>query len=197
MLRSLVARISASREYSLFFVESGGGHKCFVKTWDNHSLMSVCVRIEAASQRVPEAKLAGLSLVTDSSFSCQMPLSCQGCSSTLLWDLSDNRVDGRKFIVYREFNVDVFLHCYQHAHQDVFGGLETTSMIDYLTLRLRGAVQLSWCVGVPCFRRGVVVGRVEFADLRGEVADFILCGHQSRILSGILALVIARLEMAW
>ena len=84
---------------------------------------------------------------------------------TLLRVLSDNCVDGQKVVIYREFSVDVFLHCYQLAHQEVFGGLEITSMIDFLLLRLRGAVQESWCEGVSCLRRCVVAGRVEFADL--------------------------------
>ena len=101
------------------------------------------------------------------------PVVCQGCSPTLLRVLSDNRVDGREFIFYREFSVDVFLHCYRLAHQKVFGGLETTSMIDYLMLQMRGAVQDSWCEDVPCLWRCVVAGRVDFADKRGAVTDLI------------------------
>ena len=147
-----MSRIAAFREYSMFFIESGEDHNCIVQTWDDHTLMSVCVRVESVGQRVPEAELAGLSRVIDGTSSCQMPLCCQGCSPTLLRVLSDNRVDVREFVVYREFSVDVFLHCYQLAHQEVFGGLETTAMIDFLMLRLRGAVQEPWCEGVPCLR---------------------------------------------
>ena len=133
--------------------------------------MSICVRVEAAGQRVPEAELAGLSRVIDSTPACQMPLSCQGCSPTLLRVLSDNRVDGREFLMYREFSVDVFLYCYRLAHQEVFGVLETTTMIDFLVLRLRGAIQEPWCESTPCLRRCIVAGHVDFADLRGVVVD--------------------------
>ena len=100
-----------------------------------------------------------------------MPLSCQGCSPTLLRVLSDNRVDGREFLMYREFSVDVFLYCYRLAHQEVFGVLETTTMIDFLVLRLRGAIQEPWCESTPCLRRCIVAGHVDFADLRGVVVD--------------------------
>ena len=171
MLRSLFARIGSFREYSVSFAESGGYHKCVVQTFDEHTLMSICVRVEAAGQRVPEAELAGLSRVIDSTTACQMPLSCQGCSPTLLRILSDNRVDGREFLMYREFSVDVFLYCYRLAHQEVFGVLETTTMIDFLVLRLRGAIQEPWCESAPCLRRCIVAGHVDFADLRGVVVD--------------------------
>ena len=168
-----MSRIAAFREYSMFFIESGEDHNCIVQTWDDHTLMSVCVRVESVGQRVPEAELAGFSRVLDGTSSCQMPLCCQGFSPTLLRVLSDNRVDGREFVVYREFSVEVFLHCYQLAHQEVFGGLETTAMIDFLMLRIRGAVQEPWCEGVPCLRRCIVAGRVAFADLCDVVTDLI------------------------
>ena len=173
MLRALIARISAFREYSVFFAEVDGLHKCFVQTFDDHTLMSICVRVETAGQRVPEAELAGLSRVIESTASCQMPLACHGGSPTLLRVFSDNRVDGREFLVYREFGVDVFLHCYRLAHQEVFGGLETTTMIDYLLLRLRGALQEPWCESVPSLRRCIVAGRADFADLRDVTSDLI------------------------
>ena len=69
--------------------------------------------------------------------------------------------------------MDLFLHCYQLAHQEVSGVLETTTLSDYLMLRLRGAVQESWCEDVPCLSRCVVAGRVEFVELRGVVTDLI------------------------
>ena len=135
--------------------------------------MSVCVRVESVGQRVPEADLAGLSRVIDSTASCQMPLSCHGGSPTLLRVFSDTRVDGREFLMYREFDAEVFLYCFRLAHQEVFGGLETTTMVDYLVLRLRGALQESWCESVPNLRRCIVAGRVDFVDLRAVVTDLI------------------------
>ena len=128
--------------------------KCFVQTWDDHSFMSVCIRIEPLGQLVPKAELSGLSRIIDSATSCQLPLSCHGGSPTLLRVLSDYRVDSRSFIVFREFSVDVFLHCFCLAYQQVFGGLEVTTMIDFLVLRSQvlckspGSKMCLYCVGV-------------------------------------------------
>ena len=80
-----------------------------------------------------------LSRVIDSVPSCQLPLSCQSGSASLLRVLNDNRIDGRQFLYCREFTDDDFLRGYHQAEQEIFGKLDVTSMIDFLVLRLRGA----------------------------------------------------------
>ena len=75
----------------------------------------MCVRVESPGQRVPVAELAGISRIVDSVPSCQLPLSCQGGSVSLLRVLNDNRVDGRQFLYCREFTGDYFLRDYCHA----------------------------------------------------------------------------------
>ena len=172
-LRLLISRISAFREYSVFFVEDERTHKCFVQTWDEHCWMSVCVWVEPSGQHAPKAELAGLSGVVDSTTSCQLPLACHGGSPTLLRILSDSRVDSRKFVMFREFSEAVFLHCFRLAYQEVFGGLEVTTMIDFLILRLRGALQESWFDDWPVLRRSVIAGRVLFPDLCDVVKDLL------------------------
>ena len=121
--------------------------------------------MESAGQRVPTAELAGLSRVIDSVPSCQLPLSCQGGSASLLRVLNDNRIDGRQFLYCREFTDDDFLRGYRQAEQEIFGKLDVTSMIDFLVLRLRGALQESWMEETPTLRRCVLAGRVTFAHL--------------------------------
>ena len=170
----MIARVAAFRDYSVFFVDDGTSHSCYVQTWDGHELFCVCVHIEASGQRVPNSELAGLSRVVDSIVSCQLPMSCQGGSASLLRVLNDNRVDGRQFIVSQEFSEETFLQCFREAHQEVFGMLEVTAMVDFLVLRLRGALQEPWMEDVTVVRRCVVAGRVPFADLCGFVSELIL-----------------------
>ena len=43
----------------MFFVEDDKSQKCFVQTWDDHSLMSVCIWVEPLGQVVPKAELSG------------------------------------------------------------------------------------------------------------------------------------------
>ena len=173
MLRSLFARVDAFKDYSVTFEEHHDGLYCIVRTWDDAELQSICVRVEALGQRVPCAELSCLSRILDSVISCQLPISLQGASPTLTRVLSDNRVDGRTFVMYSEFDTDVFLQCYRQADQAVFGMLEVISMIDFLLLRLRGALQESWMEDVINLRQCVIVGRVEFPQLRGVIVDLL------------------------
>ena len=136
-------------------------------------MMSICVWVEPLWRSVPSAELSGLSRIVDSTTLCQLPLSCHGGSPTLVRVLSESRIDNCDFIVFREFNVDVFLHCFRLAYQETFGGLEVTTMVDFLVLRLRGALQESWLEGGPPLRRCVTAGQVAFDDLCDVVRDLI------------------------
>ena len=97
----------------------------------------------------------------------------RGISLFVLRVLSDNRTDGHHFIFCREFTPEAFLRCYQQAHREIFGMLEITTMIDFLMLRLRGALNQPWMEDTPQLRRSVVSGKVNFADLRGLVFELI------------------------
>ena len=149
----MIARVAAFRDYSVFFVDDGTSYSCYVQTWDEHELFCVCVLVEASGQKVPNSELACLSRVVDSIVSCQLPMSCQGGSASLLRVLNDNRVDGRQFVLGQEFSEEAFLQCFREAHQEVFGILEVTSMVDFLVLRLCGALQEPWMEDVTVVRR--------------------------------------------
>ena len=125
----------------------------------------MCIRVESAGQRVPTAEMAGLSRVIDSVPSCQLPLLCQGGSASLLRVLNDNRIDGRQFLYCPEFTDEDFLRGYRQAEQEVFGKLDVASMIDFLVLHLRGALQESWMEKTHTLRRCVLAGDVTFAHL--------------------------------
>ena len=170
-MRTLVSRILSFREYSVFFASNATTQECLVHTWDDDALFSVCVLLCSAGQRVPAAELAGLSSIMDSVPSCQLPLSCQGGSVSLLRVLNDNRIDGRQFLYCHEFTDDDFIRGYRQADQEIFGRLDVTSIFDFLVLRLRGALQESWMEGAPTLRRCVLAGHVAFVDLRLMVSD--------------------------
>ena len=76
VLRVVVPRISVFRDYSVFLTEDSDFVGCFVQTWDEDSLLSVCIRLEVSGQRVPCAELAGLSRIVGNLTSCHLPLSC-------------------------------------------------------------------------------------------------------------------------
>ena len=144
-----------------------------MRTWDDNSLLGVCVRMEIAGQRVPCVDLASLSCNVGSLPTSQLPLSCQSGSPTLVRVLNDNREDGRQFIVFRNFTKVMFLLCCQKTHQAVFGTLEVTSMVDVHLLRLQGALREPWIENVPMLRHCVVAGRVSFQDLRSVVGELL------------------------
>ena len=146
---------------------------CIVRTWDEQDLQEVFGRVEALGQRVPRAELSSLARVTDCVMTSQLPLSIHGGSPSLLRVLSDNRIDGRQFVVFKEFTVELFLQCYREAHQHIFGMLEVTTMVYFLMLRLRGALQEPWMEDVFQLRQCVAAGKVSSVELRGVIKDLI------------------------
>ena len=131
------------------------------------------VHAEPAGQRVPDVELAALSRLESVSPFSRLPLSIRDGSPTLLRVLSDNRDDGRQFAFCREVSSDVRLRCFRQSHQEVFNAFETTAMVDFLLLRLKGALQEPWLEDVTALRRAIVVGSVEFAGFRDVVSKLL------------------------
>ena len=178
MFQSFICRALFSRMMRSFFArvtfrERDDGQYCVARTWDENELQSTCVAVEASGQRVPRSELSCLSRVLNSVTSCLLPLAIEGGSASLLGVLNENRIDGRRFIVWQGFTVESFLQCFRQAHQAVFGMLEVTTMVDYLMLRLRCALQKPWLEDVCDLRSCVVAGRVKFSELRGVVIDLL------------------------
>ena len=159
--------------YSVRFEEHPDGQYCFVLTWDGNTLLDICINVEPLGQRVPQAELSSLSRIVTSLPSASFPVSIRGVSPSILRILSDERIDGHRFVYAREFSTDVFLHCYRVAHQEIFGLLEVTTIVDFLMLRLRGALQEPWMEDLPELRRCVIAGKVSFDELRGVVSELV------------------------
>ena len=87
--------------------------------------------------------------------------------------LEDNRDDGRRFIVYRGFDEEVFLQCIRLAHQDVFGMVEVTALVDYTILRLKSSIYETWTEDRVLLRKCIRQGFVVFKDLREVLTDLI------------------------
>ena len=136
-------------------------------------MLEVCVDVQTAGQRIPLAELNSLSCILGSVPGGQLPLSVEGASPSLLRVLSDARKDDHQFILSRNFTEEVFLGCYGQAHQEVLGMMEVTATIDYLMLRLRGALREPWLEDAAVLRRCVVPSRVSFNDLRDVAFELI------------------------
>ena len=152
------------------FEEHSDGRYCFVLTWKGNTLLDICINVEPLGQRVPQSEL---SHHDKSAFSFLFPISICGTGPSFLRVLSDERSDGQRFVYAREFSSDVFLHCYRVTHQEIFGLLEVTTMIDFLVMRLRGALQEPWLEDLPELRRCVVAGKVSFNELRGIATELV------------------------
>ena len=173
VLRSLVARIGEFKCYSVVFVDRDDGKHCLVRIWEEHSLLEVCVDDQPLGHRVPQAELNSLACVLCSVPGGQLPLSVEGASPSLLRVLDDNRDDGCQFVLSRHFSDKIFLSCYRQAHREVFGMMEVTTMLDYLMLRLRGALHGPWLEDTIALRRCIIAGRVHFNELREVAVELI------------------------
>ena len=112
-----------------------------MRTREEDSLLDVCINVEVSGQRVPNAELLSLSRIVCSCETGQKPLSIRGGPPSFLRVFSDHRTDGRLFVYCREFTSDMFLQCYRQAHQKIFFMLEVTTLVNFLMLRLRPALQ--------------------------------------------------------
>ena len=155
------------------FNELDGNQYCVVRTWEDDALLEVCVHVEPSGRRLHERELAGLSRMASYLPTSQLPISIRGGRPTLLRVINENRDDGRHFVYIREFTPDVFLGCYRQAHQDIFGMLVTTAMVDFLLLRLRGALHEVWLEDIPDLQRAIIAGSMEFSEMRSVVTELI------------------------
>ena len=136
-------------------------------------MKKICVGSEPADQPMPNAELVPLSRVIHSLDSKQMPLSVIGASPSLLKVFGDNRTDGRRFVVHQGFTEELFLQCLRQAHQDIFGMVEVTSIVEYVVHRLRNAVYEEWTEDKIVLCRCPRKGTVDFCDYRELLTDLI------------------------
>ena len=73
--------------------------------------------------------------------------------------------DGKQLICNEEFRPDVFRTCVSRVGIIVFGKLDPFTLVEWLIWRWEGAKHGDWLLSSPYFRRGVMRGCVESADL--------------------------------
>ena len=123
-------------------------------------MKKVCVSMESLDQSLPDAELVPLSRVIYCLDPPQFPLYIRGASPILVRVVGDVRPDGRDFVVHERFTSEVFLECFRRAHHNIFGMLEIVTVVEYIVLRMRSALQRLGLMGRQCC--AVVFARVPF-----------------------------------
>ena len=136
-------------------------------------LRKICIGQEVSDQPMPKSELVPLAQFVHSVQNARLPLCISGASSVLLRVIEDNRTDGKLFVMHQQFSGEVFLHCVHQAHQDVFGMVEVTSLVDYVILRLKSAVYEDWTDDKVLLHKAIRQGFVAFQDLREVLTDLV------------------------
>ena len=118
-------------------------------------------------------ELVPLSRVIHCLASKQMPLDVAGASPSLLRVIGDNCTDGRRFVVYQEFTEEILLQSIRQAHQDIFGMVEVTTIVEYVVHRLRAAVYEEWTEDKIVLCRYLRKGSVDICGYRELLTDLI------------------------
>ena len=114
---------------------------------------------------MPKCELVPLAQFVHSLPNARLPLCITGASPSLLRVIEDNWNDEKRFVVHLQFTEEVFLQCVRQAHQDVFGMVEVTSLVDYVVIRLKCAVYEDWTEGKVLLRQCVRQEFVVYEDL--------------------------------
>ena len=173
MLRLVLSAVGTRNEYVLFYEKDTDVERCFVVCWLDNTLKKTCIGQEAFDQTMPKSELVPLARFVNSVPKARLPLCINGASPVLLRVIEDNRTDGKRFVMHQQFSEEVFLQCVRQAHQDVFGIVEVTSLVDYVILRLKSAVNEDWTEGRVLLRKVISQGFVGFQDLREVITDLV------------------------
>ena len=122
---------------------------------------------------MPKSEPAPLAQFVHSLPNARLPLCIAGASPSLHRVIEDNRNDRKRFVVHLQFTEEVFLQCVRQAHQDVFGMVEVTSLVDYVVIRLKSAIYEVWTEEKVLLRKCVRQGFVAFENLRELLTDLI------------------------
>ena len=173
MLRAVLNGAPAFDDYSVQYEKDTEEERCFIVFWEEEHLKKVCIGSEILEQPVPYAEITPLSRFVCCFKSPKLPVSIVGVSPSLLRVLSDNSVDGKRFVVCQLFTSEVLLQCIRQSHQDVFGMIEITTIVEYTLHRLKSALYEEWTEGKVTLRKCVRQGFVKFCDLRAVLTDLI------------------------
>ena len=109
----MVNDVKSFKEYGVQFEKVGSVERCYILCWDGTRLKKICVGSQSLDQKVPVPELLPLAEVVTCFEREQLPVSVVGGSPSLIRVVDDNRADGRRFMVLRSFNEDVFLQCFR------------------------------------------------------------------------------------
>ena len=173
VLRLVLSAVGTRNEYALFYEKDADVERCFVVCWLDNALRKICIGQEVLDQPMPKSELVPLAQFVHSVQNARLPFCVSGASPVLLRVIEDNRTDGKRFVMHQQFSEEVFLQCVRQAHQDVFGMVEVTSLVDYVILRLKSAVYEDWTDGKVLLRKAIRQGSVAFQDLREVLTDLV------------------------
>ena len=132
--------VTSISEYALQFEKDSRVEYCFIIYWDVDKLKKVSVDVQSLDEELPNAEL-----------NRRLQMVVRGASPSLMRVLGDTREVSRRFVVYQRFTEEVFLECFQRAHQDVFGMVENGTLVEFIIQRMKSAVYEDWTEGNPCF----------------------------------------------
>ena len=181
MLRLVLSAVGSRNEYALFYEKDLDVERCFVVCWLGNTLKKIFIGQEALDQAMPKSELVPLARFVNSVPNARLPLCINGASPVLLRVIEDNRTDGKRFVKHQQFSEEVFMQCVRQAHQDVFGMVEVTSLVDYVILKLKSAVYEDWTEGKVLLRKVIRQGFVGFQDLREVLTDLLDLWPLSRL----------------
>ena len=162
--------MTSFREYSIQYEKDASFERCFVLFWEEEHVKKLCIGCESLEQPMPKPELVPLARIVCSLESERLPLPLRGGSPSLLHVLGDSRTDGRRFIVYEQFEPDGFL---RQAHRDVFRMVEVSTLMENTVHRMKSALYEEWTENRPILRKCVRQGFVDFCDLRPLLTDLI------------------------
>ena len=144
MSRAVLNGASAFGDYFVQYERDTEEERCIVVFCEGEHLKKVFIGNEPLEQPVPYAEITPLSRFVCCFESEKLPVSIIGVSPSLLRVLSDSRVDGKRFVVCQSFSSEVLLQCVRQSHQDVFGMVEITTLVEYTLHRLKSALYEKW-----------------------------------------------------
>ena len=147
VLRLVLVSVANFKEFCVHFEKDVDVERCYVVYWEEQRLKKICIDCQPLDQTVPNAEIIPLACFICSMAVSQLLMCIRGCSPSLLRVLSDNRNDGRQFIVICELGEEPFLQCVRRAHEEVFRMVEVTTIVEYVVQRLRSALYEEWTEG--------------------------------------------------
>ena len=176
-LRLVVSSVTGVSEYALQFEKDSQVEYCFIAYWDEDKLKKISVDIQSLDEELPNAELKPVARFFFGLESRRLPMVVRGASPSLMRVLGDTRDGSRRFVVCQRFTEEVFLECFQRAHQDVFGMVEIVTLAEFIIQKMKSAVYEDWTEGKPLLRKCIRTGRVDFWELRELLTDLTELWH--------------------